>query len=216
MTAGHAFQLDGELAKMWIKREKEVGRWRGCINLWKFFCLNPWLGLCRYFQLLLFMLLVNVLFSGAGRLAAKLFEHMRRVAAAVKIQKQLHCYFARKSYGRLQSSAVALQACIRAMIARNAFTFRKITKAAICIQAQWRCYSGHSYYMNLQKAALTFQCAWRKRLARRVIRTLKTAARETGALKEAKNKLEKQVEELSWRLQLEKRVRVTSTSIYHI
>ncbi|XP_042410642.1 myosin-17-like [Zingiber officinale] len=143
-----------------------------------------------------------------GRLAAKLFEHMRRVAAAVKIQKQLHCYFARKSYGRLQSSAVALQACIRAMIARNAFTFRKITKAAICIQAQWRCYSGHSYYMNLQKAALTFQCAWRKRLARRVIRTLKTAARETGALKEAKNKLEKQVEELSWRLQLEKRVRV--------
>lgn len=34
-------------------------------------------------------------------------------------------------------------------------------------------------------------------------------ARETGALKEAKNKLEKQVEEITWRLQLEKRLRVT-------
>lgn len=34
------------------------------------------------------------------------------------------------------------------------------------------------------------------------------AARETGALKEAKDKLEKQVEELTWRLQLEKRLRV--------
>ncbi|KAF3667539.1 Myosin-9 [Capsicum annuum] len=33
------------------------------------------------------------------------------------------------------------------------------------------------------------------------------AARETGALQAAKNKLEKQVEELTWRLQLEKRMR---------
>ena len=36
------------------------------------------------------------------------------------------------------------------------------------------------------------------------------AARETGALKEAKDKLEKRVEELTWRLQLEKRLRVIS------
>jgi hypothetical protein len=34
------------------------------------------------------------------------------------------------------------------------------------------------------------------------------AAKETGALQAAKNKLEKQVEELTWRLQLEKRIRV--------
>lgn len=34
------------------------------------------------------------------------------------------------------------------------------------------------------------------------------AARETGALKEAKDKLEKRVEELTWRLGLEKRMRV--------
>lgn len=35
------------------------------------------------------------------------------------------------------------------------------------------------------------------------------AAKQTGALQEAKNKLEKQVEELTWRLQLEKRMRVS-------
>ncbi|KAI8010903.1 putative E3 ubiquitin-protein ligase RZFP34 [Camellia lanceoleosa] len=34
------------------------------------------------------------------------------------------------------------------------------------------------------------------------------AARETGALKEAKDKLEKQVEEITWCMQLEKRLRV--------
>lgn len=34
------------------------------------------------------------------------------------------------------------------------------------------------------------------------------AARETGALKEAKDKLEKRVEELTWRLELEKHQKV--------
>lgn len=34
------------------------------------------------------------------------------------------------------------------------------------------------------------------------------AAKETGALQAAKSMLEKQVEELTWRLQLEKRMRV--------
>lgn len=40
------------------------------------------------------------------------------------------------------------------------------------------------------------------------------AARETGALKEAKDKLEKRVEELTWRLQFEKRLRVILISFY--
>lgn len=39
------------------------------------------------------------------------------------------------------------------------------------------------------------------------------AARDTGALKEAKDKLEKQLEELTWRLQLEKRLRVMLSDI---
>lgn len=39
------------------------------------------------------------------------------------------------------------------------------------------------------------------------------AARETGALKEAKDKLQKTVEDLTWRIQLEKRLRVISTLI---
>ena len=41
-----------------------------------------------------------------------------------------------------------------------------------------------------------------------IINSCIQAARETGALQAAKNKLEKQVEELTWRLQLEKRMRV--------
>lgn len=43
------------------------------------------------------------------------------------------------------------------------------------------------------------------------------ASKETGALKEAKDKLEKSVEELTWRLQLEKRLRVLIVFFaYHV
>ena len=42
--------------------------------------------------------------------------------------------------------------------------------------------------------------------------SLMQAARETGALKEAKDKLEKRVEELTWRLEFEKHLRVYSPS----
>lgn len=142
-----------------------------------------------------------------GKLASKLYENMRREAAAIKIQKHLHRYVARKSYRTLKQSAVILQTGFRAMSARNEFRFRKQTKAAIAIQARWRCHRDYSYYTKLQNASLTYQCAWRQRIARIELRKLKMAARETGALKEAKDKLEKRVEELTWRLQLEKRLR---------
>ncbi|KAF8392246.1 hypothetical protein HHK36_022588 [Tetracentron sinense] len=102
-----------------------------------------------------------------GRLACKLYDHMRMEAATMKIQKNLRRYLVRKAYTKLWFSVIVLQTGLRAMAARNEFRFRKQTKAAIIIQA----------------------------------------ARETGALKEAKDKLEKRVEELTWRLQLEKRLR---------
>ncbi|KAK2988516.1 hypothetical protein RJ640_026744, partial [Escallonia rubra] len=102
-----------------------------------------------------------------GWLACKLFERMKREAAAVKIETNIRRYQARKTYSKLRLSVLVLQTGIRAMDARKRFRFRKQTKAATKIQA----------------------------------------ARETGALKEAKDKLEKQLEELTWRLQLEKRLR---------
>lgn len=143
-----------------------------------------------------------------AKLARKLYEYMRREAAAVKIQKNLRRFIARKSYRRIRSSATVLQTGFRAMSARNEFRYRKQTKTAIIIQAKWRSHRDYSYYKNLKKATITYQCAWRQKLARRELRKLKMAARETGALKEAKDKLEKRVEELTWRLQLEKRLRI--------
>ncbi|GLT49681.1 hypothetical protein SLA2020_232230, partial [Shorea laevis] len=142
-----------------------------------------------------------------GNVARKLYEQLRRQAGALMIQKNFRQYTVRKSYLTIRTSSIILQTGLRAMTARNEFRFRKQTRAAIIIQAHWCCYQAYSYYKSLQKAIIVTQCGWRCRVARRELRKLKMAARETGALKEAKDKLEKRVEELTWRLQFEKRLR---------
>ncbi|KAI4303015.1 hypothetical protein MLD38_038696 [Melastoma candidum] len=142
-----------------------------------------------------------------GCLACKLYENLRREAAAIKIQKHARRHQSRSSYNKLRVSVLILQMGLRALAARNEFRFRKKTKAATIIQARWRCHREASYYKKLQRGIIVTQCRWRGRLGRRELRKLKMAARETGALKEAKDKLEKHVEELTWRLQLEKRLR---------
>ncbi|XP_073315711.1 myosin-11-like [Primulina huaijiensis] len=143
-----------------------------------------------------------------GRLACKLFESMNKEAAAVKIQKNSLRYQARNVYQRLQISVLVIQTGFRTMEARNKFRFRRQTKAITVIQAWWRCHRALFYFRKLKRGAIAAQCRWRGRNAKHELRKLKMAARETGALKEAKDKLEKQLEELTWRLQLEKRLRI--------
>ncbi|GLU07844.1 hypothetical protein SLE2022_247840 [Rubroshorea leprosula] len=143
-----------------------------------------------------------------GDLTRKIYEGMRREAACLRIQRDLRGHLARKAYKELCSSAVSIQTGMRGMAARNELRFRRQTRAAIKIQSQCRKYLARLHYLKLKKAAITTQCAWRGKVARKELRKLKMAARETGALQAAKNKLEKQVEELTWRLQLERRMRV--------
>lgn len=86
-------------------------------------------------------------------LARKVYEMMRREAAALKVQKNLRKYFARKLYLQLQKSAVTLQAGLRAMSGRKEFRFRKETRAAILIQVSsiiFGTYSGHITFKMLR------------------------------------------------------------------
>ncbi|XP_058101304.1 myosin-6-like [Magnolia sinica] len=142
-----------------------------------------------------------------AQLTRQLYESMRREAACLRIQKDLRMYLARKAHKNILSSAVTIQSGLRGMAARNELNFRRQTRAAIMIQSHCRQYLARLHYLRTKKAAITTQCAWRGKVARRELRNLKMAAKETGALQAAKNKLEKQVEELTWRLQLEKRMR---------
>uniref|UniRef100_A0AB38Z7G9 TRAFAC class myosin-kinesin ATPase2 n=1 Tax=Paeonia suffruticosa TaxID=45171 RepID=A0AB38Z7G9_PAESU len=141
-------------------------------------------------------------------LARNLYDHMRREAASIRVQKHVRAYTARKLYTKLQASAIVIQTGLRAMAARNEYRHKRRTKAAKIVQTRWRRYQALSTYKQKKKATLTFQCLWRGRAGRKELRKLRMAARETGALKEAKDKLEKRVEELTWRLELEKHMRI--------
>ncbi|KAI3782995.1 hypothetical protein L2E82_13056 [Cichorium intybus] len=142
-----------------------------------------------------------------GKLAAKLFDHMKRQAASLKIQKNYRRHLFWMAYSRLMHSGVVLQTGLRAMAARNAFRYKKTTKAALLVQANWHRHRDFKYYKRLMRSAVITQTRWRGRVARKELRKLKMAARETGALQEAKDKLQAQVDDLTWRLQLEKRMK---------
>ena len=70
----------------------------------------------------------------SGYLARSVYEGMRREAAALRIQRDLRMFLARKDYTELFSAAVSVQAGMRGMVARNDLCFRRQTKAAIIIQ----------------------------------------------------------------------------------
>ncbi|KAK9291547.1 hypothetical protein L1049_019495 [Liquidambar formosana] len=142
-----------------------------------------------------------------GQLARQVYESMRREASCLRIQRDLHLFLARKAYKKLCHSAVCIQTGMRGMAAGNEHRHRRQMRAAAIIQGQCRQYLARLHYMKIKEAAITTQCMWRGRVARRELRKLKMDAREIGALQAAKNKLEKQVEELTWRLQLEKLMR---------
>ncbi|BBN18619.1 myosin V [Marchantia polymorpha subsp. ruderalis] len=142
-----------------------------------------------------------------GRMARKQYEDLRKEAAAVCIQKHVRRWLAQKSYAKTRKAAIFVQAGVRGMIARKEFRRRRQTKAAIIIQTRFRGYKARSDYQKLRKAAVVFQCQWRGRVARQALKKLKMAAKETGALQAAKTMLEKRCDELTWRLQLEKRMR---------
>ncbi|KAK9128425.1 hypothetical protein Syun_017222 [Stephania yunnanensis] len=143
-----------------------------------------------------------------AQLARKLYEQLRREAASICIQKHARAHRARKAYIELSASAIVIQTGLCAMAARSEYRYRRRTKAAVNIQTKWRRYQARSAYKQHKKATLTVQCLWRGRLGRKELRKLRMAARETGALKEAKDKLEKRVEELTWRLDIEKHMRI--------
>ncbi|KAL0694088.1 hypothetical protein Bca4012_061268 [Brassica carinata] len=183
--------MAGQMAELDARRTEVLGRAARIIQR-------------KFRSYLLLKAAINIQALCRGQLARHRFEDLRRKeAAALKIQRALRIYLDRRSY---KEAVVTVQSGLRGMAARN--VLGRKTKATLAIQIHCRRYLAESHYKKLKKAAITTQSAWRARLARKELRVLKMAAKETGALQAAKSKLEKQVEDLTLRLQLEKRMRV--------
>ncbi|KAI9185720.1 hypothetical protein LWI28_010086 [Acer negundo] len=155
-------------------------------------------------------------FLRAGQMAeldARRTEVLSNAAKTIQRKIQTHC--ARKRFIVLREGAICLQSLSRSSLACKLFTCLKREAAAVKIQKNLRKYEARKSYNKLHLSALVLQTGLRAMAARKQFRFRKQtkasiiiqAARETGALKEAKDKLEKRVEELTWRLQLEKRLR---------
>ncbi|XP_033147606.1 myosin-10 isoform X2 [Brassica rapa] len=143
-----------------------------------------------------------------GHTARRQFKSMRREAASLRIQKQARTYIRQTAYKRLCVSAIYVQTGLRARAARVELQYRKKRRAAVIIQSQVRRFFCRRRFLRMKKAAVTTQCGWRVKVARRELLKLKMAAKETGALQDAKNKLEKELGELTSCLELEKQMRM--------
>ncbi|CAI5468190.1 unnamed protein product [Closterium sp. Yama58-4] len=143
-----------------------------------------------------------------GHLTRQYYSWLREEAAAVTIQKHVRRYTTQLAYEHTRYSAIIIQAAFRGMLCRKWAREIRVQRAATRIQAAWRGYVERMDFLRERWSAVVIQSAWRARQARRLLRQLRVEARQAGALREAKSKLEKQLEELTWRLQLEKRMRL--------
>ncbi|XP_048137335.1 myosin-11 isoform X2 [Rhodamnia argentea] len=148
-----------------------------------------------------------------GKLAGKLFEHMKREIAATKVQNVYRGYSTRNKYIKMKVVAIAVQAAIRATFARCEFELKKHNKAATTIQCNWRRHRDQSHYRQLKKASILLQGKRRKNVTRiehekkeMLSYQMRRVTNEEDEENE-KEKLEKQVEELTLSLQMEKMAR---------
>ncbi|KAK7352590.1 hypothetical protein VNO80_18014 [Phaseolus coccineus] len=151
-----------------------------------------------------------------GCISRRIYTSKRETAAAISIQKYIRMCLMRHAYVKLCYSAIIVQSNVRGFTTRRRFLHRKEHKAATYIQAYWRMCKVRSAFLKHQYSIVAIQCLWRRRQAKREFRRLKQEANEAGALRLAKNKLEKQLEELTWRLHLEKKIRISNEEVKHV
>ncbi|KAM0836949.1 hypothetical protein ACQ4PT_061982 [Festuca glaucescens] len=142
-----------------------------------------------------------------GCFARKMYKIMRETAAAIILQKHVRRLIVQRNYQEACSAALLIQSCIRGFIARRYFSTIREQKAALVIQSFWRKRKVAMLFQHYKRATIAIQCAWRQKLARKELRKLRMTANEAGALREAKNKLEKKLDDLTLRLTLERRIR---------
>ncbi|KAK8980527.1 hypothetical protein V6N11_081992 [Hibiscus sabdariffa] len=133
--------------------------------------------------------------------------------SATKIQRRCSTYMCRKKFVLLRSSAIQIQTFCRGQLARHLYEGMRREAASLNIQKYARRFMKRKSYKNLCSSAVSIQASLRARSARNELRFRRRnaasiviqAARETGALQEAKERLEQEVKEL--RMQAAKETR---------
>ncbi|RRT85953.1 hypothetical protein B296_00004124 [Ensete ventricosum] len=125
-----------------------------------------------------------LLFLGCS--SRRMFASKRRIAAVVSIQKHVRRWLLQRTFLQVCSAVVVIQSSIRSSIDQQRYMSIKEHRAVVLIQVFF-------LIMLILYLIKDFDISF--------------AANEAGALREAKSKLEKRLEDLSWRLALEKKLR---------
>uniref|UniRef100_A0A0E0KJ00 Myosin motor domain-containing protein n=1 Tax=Oryza punctata TaxID=4537 RepID=A0A0E0KJ00_ORYPU len=156
-------------------------------------------------------------FLRAGQMAELDARRAEVLANAARlIQRRIKTHLTRKEFINLRKASIQSQKFWRARLARMFFEHMRRNAASIRIQKHARTHSARKAYLQMYESSIIIQTGLRAMAAcneHRFRRDSKASiiiqeARETGALKEAKDKLEKRVEELTWRLDVEKHLRI--------
>ncbi|EEE50904.1 hypothetical protein OsJ_31412 [Oryza sativa Japonica Group] len=147
-----------------------------------------------------------------GCLARNLLDAKRQIAAAVSVEKYARRWFCRCEYLHLRSSALVIQSGVRYMLAIQKLLQLKNNKAATIIQVQSMHQNIYSHVAYTVKTMFYIGALSPYCLVENFSRTelIFKAAYETGALREAKGKLERSLEDLTLRFTLERRQRVAA------
>ncbi|XP_028556218.1 protein OPAQUE1 [Dendrobium catenatum] len=151
-----------------------------------------------------------------GCLARSLLAMRRCEAAALRIQTHARRWLSQLAFLKLHSAALIIQSSIRSFTTRQKLVCMKEHKAAILVQAWWKMWKTCSLFRHHRCAAISIQCAWKQKLARRKLKKLRIASNEAGSLREAKNKLEQRLEDLTLRLTIERRLRTAAEEAKHV
>ncbi|KAH9653109.1 Myosin-15 [Citrus sinensis] len=139
-------------------------------------------------------------------------------SAARCIQHRWRTFIAHRNFVSIRAAAFVLQALCRGCLARKLYGVKRETAAAISLQKYVRWWLSRRAFLKLSLAAIVIQSnirgfSIRERFLHRKrhkAATVIQVANEAGALRLAKNKLERQLEDLTWRVQLEKKLRVST------
>ncbi|KAK8619580.1 hypothetical protein V6N13_135862 [Hibiscus sabdariffa] len=129
--------------------------------------------------------------------------------SAIVIQRKVRAYLKYKNFKLLRISSIKIQAFSRGQVAR--YEYQRVRRGAAClnIQKHSRRFLARKAYKNLYFSSVSIQAVIHGMTARKQLLSRKQmkaaiviqAAKATDALLETNNKLEKQVEELTWELQ---------------
>ncbi|XP_061873873.1 unconventional myosin-Vb isoform X2 [Colius striatus] len=135
-----------------------------------------------------------------GHLARRLAEHLRRVRAAIILQKQYRMLRILRAFQRVRNATITIQAFARGMFVRRIYRKMLEEHKATILQKFARGWLARTRFRRVRGATIVLQCYYRRMKARQQLKALKIEARSVQHLKKLNVGMENKVVQLQRKL----------------